>query len=150
MNFLVEIHPLVVHFPIAFLFLFVGIEIINLFLDKEYLKNISHILLLISVIALVAAVFSGNQSMQIVTEEISNNEVLVPIESHEEFATITLWYFFALLIFRTYLFIKKKFESKLQYLFVIFAVVGLYFLFSTAKLGGVLVYEFGIGTKLFN
>ena len=150
MNFLAELHPLVIHFPIAFLFLFVGLEITSLFLKKDYLKNISHLLLLISVIALIAAVFSGNQSMQLVTGEISSNDILTQMEAHEQFATITLWYYFALLMFRTYLFVNKKFESMLQYLFVIFAVFGLYFIFTTAKLGGVLVYDFGIGTKLFN
>ncbi|MCP5062916.1 MAG: hypothetical protein GY936_10675 [Ignavibacteriae bacterium] len=150
MNYLAELHPLVIHFPIAFLFLFVGLEIINLFIKKDYLKNISHLLLLISVIALIAAVFSGNQSMQIVIDGISNKDILAPMEAHEQFATITLWYYFTLLIFRTYLFVNKKFESKLQYLFVIFAVLGLYLVFTTAKFGGILVYDFGIGTKLFN
>jgi uncharacterized membrane protein len=70
------------------------------------------------------------------------------IEKHEFFATLTLWYFIAILIFQFYIFFKKKNETRLQYLFVIFVMFGIILLYKTATIGGKLVYQFGIGTDL--
>ncbi|MEE9431119.1 MAG: DUF2231 domain-containing protein [Melioribacteraceae bacterium] len=150
MKIFAELHPLIIHFPIVLLFSFVGLEILNLFLKKKYLITISHVLLFIAVITSLAATLTGNLAMQEVIDKITNKDIIEAIEKHEEFASLTLWYFFTLLIIKTYLVLKKKFAHKLQYLFVIFALVGLYLIFTAAKLGGVLVYKFGVGTELFN
>lgn len=149
MEFIAQLHPLVVHFPIAFIILYVFMEIINVFFKSQQIRKFSILILFLGVIGGILAVLTGNQSFQI----LEDNSLLTrlhyaSIEKHEFYASITLWYFFAVLIFKTYAFQKKKNEALLRYIFIIFAVAGVFLLYKTASLGGILVYEYGIGTNL--
>ncbi len=149
MEFLANKHNIVIHFPIAFLVFYIFLEVLNLFLKKDILQKISLFTLLIGVLGGVAAVLTGNLEFQILLENSNISEMhKYLISEHEEFATITMWYFLVILITRYYLRIKKRNGSLLRYLFVIFGLIGFYFVYKTAQLGGILVYKYGIGTKL--
>ncbi len=150
MEILSKIHPVIIHFPVAMFSLYVLFEFINLFYeDPKYHKMVNGFLLL-GVIAGVAAVLTGNQAAENV-ERFFNVPVVLKemIEEHETYATITMWYFTFLLVGRFYLTNKKKFTKMLKVTFVILAVIGLLLIYETGEHGGKLVYEFGVGTKLF-
>ncbi len=151
MELLSKLHPVTVHFPIAFFILFVVLEIINLFLNNYQLQFYSLILLLIGVLGGIGSVISGNLEFQALQSNANITKLhLSNIENHAQLATLTMWYFLSLLVFKAFLVIKKKNQSLLQYIFIIFALVGVYILYKTALLGGALVYKYGIGTELLN
>jgi len=150
MEFLAALHSKIIHFPIAILILYSLFEILGVLFKKEFLQKSAHLLLAIGVIISIAAVLTGNQAAE-AAELIKNKISTYPaaqIEEHETYATITLWYFFALLIFRTYLVLKKKFKGALLYLFIPLVLVGSFFIYETGNLGGKLVYKYGIGTEV--
>jgi uncharacterized membrane protein len=66
---------------------------------------------------------------------------------HQNYANITLWYFAVILIGRTYLVLKKKFNNIFQAVIVILAAAGIYFILSTGYYGGQLVNKFGINKE---
>jgi uncharacterized membrane protein len=144
-------HPVFVHFPIALILLYDLIEVVNLFFRNNDLEKFSIGILLLGIVGGILSVISGNLSFQKLLEGSSLTQYhLRYISNHEYYASLMLWYFFFLLILKTYILLKKKNARLIQYLFTIFALVGSYILFITAELGGKLVYEFGIGTNLFN
>ncbi|MBK8943818.1 MAG: DUF2231 domain-containing protein [Ignavibacteriae bacterium] len=151
MEFLADKHPLVIHFPIAFLIFYTFMEILSQFLKNDLSKKITYLFLLFGVWGGIAAVLTGNMEFQLITQNktISEN-IIYEISEHEFYATLTMWFFFILLIVKTYLILKKKNQSKFSFLFIIFAVIGFYLIYNTSKIGGRLVYEFGIGTNLIN
>lgn len=149
MEILSRLHPLVIHFPIAFLFLYILFEVTNLFLKNIHLKKFSILILFFGVIGGIVAVLTGNQAFQLLaTQNWLTQYHIYIIEQHEYYASLTMWYFFAILVYQIYTFLKNKKEIRRQYLFVIFAIIGLYFLYQTAEIGGILVYKLGIGTDL--
>ncbi|MCB0731251.1 MAG: DUF2231 domain-containing protein [Ignavibacteriae bacterium] len=149
MEFLAKLHPLVIHFPIALLFFYILLEVSNIFINKDYLRNVSLFVLLLGVIGGVVAVLTGNQSLQMLEQNSNITRLHIRyINNHEYFATITLWYFFVILIVKIYLLKKKNYKQIFRYLFVIFVIGGGIILYQASKLGGKLVYSFGIGTDL--
>ena len=149
MNILARLHPLVIHFPVVLLFFYLGLEIINIFLKNSVLKKYSLIILAFGVISGIFAVLTGNLAFQKLIDHPNITKLhLMLIEKHELFASLTMWYFLALLVFQFYRYVKKKNESRLDYLFVIFIIGGVILLYKTAQVGGILVYKFGIGTDL--
>lgn len=150
MEFLAGLHPQVVHFPIAVLLLYAVFEILGILLKKDFIQKVAHILLGIGVVVSIAAVLTGNQAAEVaelMKEKFSNYPAGL-IEEHETYATISLWFFFALLVFRTYLVIKKKFKGILQYLFIPLVLIGCFLIYETGDHGGKLVYKYGVGTDL--
>ena len=150
MEFLAELHPKVIHFPIACFILYTLFEIAGTILDKKNISTTAYILLIIEVFSCVAAVLTGNQAHE-VAEKLTSNGIEIPhelIEEHEEYATITLWFFFFLLAGRTYAVIKKKLNRNVQVVFVLLALIGCYFLYEAGDHGGKLVYKYGIGTEV--
>jgi uncharacterized membrane protein len=150
MEFLAELHPRIIHFPIAFFILYFLFETTGILLKKEYLLKSAFIVLILGVFFSLLSVLTGNQAHEVV-KQIQIDATLYNdlIEQHELFATITLWYFVAVLVFRTYLLVKKKFESKIRYTFIILGLIGSLLIFLTGTYGGELVFKYGIGTKLF-
>jgi uncharacterized membrane protein len=150
MEFLAENHPRVIHFAIALLFLYPVLELLALIFKKEYLDKSAHLILFIAVLSAVGAVITGNQAAQVASlwEE---QGAIIPfgeINEHQEYANITLWYFTAVLLFRTLLVIRKKYSGVFRYLFVVLAFIGMYFVYETGDHGGNLVYKHGVGTEL--
>jgi uncharacterized membrane protein len=151
MEFFAQLHPLIVHFPIAFFAIYFFFELFGIILKKDFLSKSSHLILFLGVVISTAAVFTGNQAYESAKQVIGlkQNILQTEIEKHELFATLTLWYFFALLSLRTFVVIKKKFDGKFRYIFILLGLIGIYFIFMTGLSGGSLVFDFGIGTKIF-
>jgi uncharacterized membrane protein len=152
MEVLAELHPFFVHFPIALFVFYAMIEIWSAFSKKELFGKTAMILLFAVVVTAVLAALTGNQA-EAAAAEIVNESVAFPkemIEQHESFATYSIWFFIFLLALRFYFFIKKKLSGNIKYLFAVLAIVGCILILITGKLGGDLVYKYGVGTPLFN
>jgi uncharacterized membrane protein len=150
MEFLAENHPRVVHFAVAFLTAYPFFELLALIFRKEYLEKSAHIILFIAVLSALGAVLTGNQA-EVVAHEWEEMGAIIPfntIHEHSDYANLTLWYFTAILLFRTLLVIKKKFYGWIRYLVILLAFVGMYFIYQTGEYGGRLVYKYGVGTEL--
>lgn len=150
MEFLSSLHPVLVHFPIVAFLLYIVFEMMGLFDDKY--SKVALLLLLFGVLTGVAAVLTGNQAAEVLlkSSQIGKNIPKGLIESHENYATLTLWFFFALAALRIYLVVKKKFNKKTKMIILFLAILGYVFVFETGKRGGELVYDFGAGTQVIN
>jgi uncharacterized membrane protein len=151
MEFLAELHPRIVHFPIVLFILYFFLETFGILLKKNYLSKSAYIILVVGIVMAVAAVLTGNQAYEIARMILKDKSNFINgiIAQHEQNATITLWYFFAVLILRTYLNLKKKFDGNWKYFFVPVGLAGCYLIYLTGIHGGELVFKYGIGTQLF-
>lgn len=88
-----NIHPFIVHFPVALLFVYIFFELIETFFKKEQIKNFINssklTFLALGALATIPALLTGDLASEIVGE----NKF---IETHEAFATATSVYFLAL------------------------------------------------------
>ena len=146
MDFLAGLHPKVVHFPIALLLTYVLCELIGVIFKKDFFSKTAHLLLLFGVIGTIAAVLTGNQAFSAFQNWNDASREL--FNHHQTFANLSIWYFSGLLVFKTFLVLKKKSNSSLKYLLLLFAIFGCYIIYQTAEYGGELVNKFGVGTEL--
>lgn len=151
MKFISELHPMLVHFPIAFFMLYAVIEIISVFIkDKTYEKFIL-ILLIGGVIVGMGAVLTGNQAayqirhLLLTSDSLSNTFNI--LDQHENYATISLWFFTIISALRIYLLLKKKFTYKWKIIYIGFALIGCLLIFQTGRLGGELVHKHRINIE---
>lgn len=154
MDFIASLHPKFVHFPVALFLAYTLLEIIGIVFKKEVFTKSAYIILVLALLGAVAAVFTGDQASEAaekLSDQLENTEITIPlgaIDAHEEYANISLWYMVGLAVLRTYLLIKKRFSGWLKYAFIILTLIGSFFIFETALLGGKLVYQHGVGTDL--
>ena len=117
MEFLADIHIKIIHFPIAFLMIYPVIEILFFITKKDIFNKTTFLFLGIGVLAAFFAVLSGNQAFENVNDWTAKSKEV--LNSHQNFANITVWYFTALLALRYFIFIKKKMNNKLIAMFVL-------------------------------
>ncbi len=151
METLSNLHPIVVHFPIAFFILYFILETTGVILRKGYFTKPALFVLSLGVFTSLIAVLTGNQAHGAAKSVLTNKSIIINelINRHENFATWTLWYFTLLFFIRIYLSIKNKFDYKYGYLFILLGAIGCVLVFYAGYYGGVLVFEHGVGTKLF-
>jgi uncharacterized membrane protein len=150
MEFLAHLHPKIVHFPIAFLLVYVLLELIGVISGKDFFSKCAHLFLFLGVLGALAAVLTGNQASDVARawKKAGASIPLDLIHKHSDYATFTLWYFTGLLVLRTMLVIKKKFKGYLKYVILVLAFIGAMLVYETGELGGKLVYDNGVGTQL--
>lgn len=149
MEFLAQYHPLLVHFPIALFILYFLFESSGIIFNKEYLLKSAVIILVLGVVIALETVLTGNQAAQLLDAQgLLTKDINKVVEAHEEWATITLWFYVFVLALRVFLTVNKKFVGNLRYIFVVLSLIGIFFIYKTGEYGGKLVYEHGAGTKL--
>ncbi|MBA2682597.1 MAG: hypothetical protein H0U76_29915 [Ktedonobacteraceae bacterium] len=166
---LVEIHPIIVHFPIALLLVGVLLDFLALFLRRAHLVAAASWCLSFGSLGLVAAYLSGNLVEDHVNRALAGNI----LEMHKTFALITVLTFGLLFVLRilwlsphilsflspamplaararkyidTSMPILGSNSRLLIGLYLLLSVGGVVLLSITGYLGGSMVYDHGVGT----
>ncbi|MFM7089032.1 MAG: DUF2231 domain-containing protein [Candidatus Paceibacterota bacterium] len=149
-----NIHPIIVHFPIALLTIYSLIKILPVrkWFSTFAWRDIEVVLLVLGVLGAMAANSTG---------EIAEHLVRPPhklVETHAAFASVTTWMYGLLLTGEILAWLKAKFYNNLKFIeyqkyinpivkilqnkfiVLVLALVGLFAVFVTGLLGGVIVY----------
>ena len=141
-----NVHPLIVHFPIALLVIAVLADFVGLILKRYvWLKPAALWLYVLGALGTVAAYFSGKQAADVVNFPAPSFPV---ISSHADLALFTMLFFGIYALIRLVL-AWKKWERNFVVSIVLFVVAfgGLGLVQQTAERGGELVFRYGVGTK---
>lgn len=130
-----NIHPLLVHFPIALLTIYSLLEIIPFKKIKElpYWFYTKAIILILGSISTVPTLFAGF----IIEDQFESQKALV--ELHSKFAAITSLIYIILASIYIYSWVKKSPASNSVFV-ILFSVLGLVLLLTTGALGGAIVF----------
>tara|TARA_B100000508_G_C11420628_1_gene258151 strand:- start:280 stop:738 length:459 start_codon:yes stop_codon:yes gene_type:complete len=138
-----NIHPLIIHFPIAIWFIAVLFDLLFLCFSKDWLRNATVLLYFAATLSAIAAYYSGEDAM---------DRVLVPMQgevsasNHSDWGSYTFYFFGVYVLLRIFFYWKKWDKLKWFSIFLfILGVVGAGIVTKTADLGGKLVYKYGIG-----
>lgn len=134
MEFLANLHPKIVHFPLAFLMLYPIMELIFILTKKEFFTKAATLFLIIGTLGALIAVFTGNQAHSFIKNW--NDESTNIFNSHQNFANLTMWFFTALLVIKIYWLIKRKIKVKKILLLFLLSLLGCYFVYQTGNYGG--------------
>lgn len=131
-------HPMLVHFPIALIMIGFIAELASLYFKKEYCLSFAGFhLLIIGAIAALAAYLTG----EFFTGEMSGAAGDIK-NTHELFATITLWTVLVNAAFRIILKATKKEKGVFKWIaFTLYAISAIA-VSITGFYGGTLVYEY--------
>lgn len=141
-----NLHPLLVHFPIAILFVAFIMDFLSFFLDKEWWsERATSLLYLVGAAFALLTYYSGG---------IAADSVHIPTEAehvvgaHAGWAWWLIWFFGLYAIIRVILNLIYKAENpKVHTVMFILAIFGLFIVYETGEHGAELVYNYGIGTQ---
>ncbi len=140
-----NLHPLLVHFPIALFTLAFALEIIELF-KRESFKNSSFLILIFAILSAILAVQTGNIEAQTLNLDDKAGGIL---DQHRSSANFSLLLLALVFMLKLYIVLKRGGATRMLVL-ILFSLylLGLLFIYRTALLGTKLVFEYGIETKL--
>lgn len=133
------LHPMIVHFPIALFFTALGLDVLSLITKKESLHRTALHIYVVAVLLTPLVVRTG-------IWEAEKLHLKHPIlEQHRSFALWAMWVSLASLPILYVM--KKKCAKYFRVVFIVFliSIVGLVAI--SAKKGGQMVYEYGVGVE---
>lgn len=136
-----DLHAMVVHFPIALLFVSVGLEAASLHPKlRSHLSVAALITLVLGTIGAAVAVFTGPED--------NARGVTRLMHVHEQWAQSTLILFGVLVLWRLFTVWKRREHTGVAAVgFVLLGLVGLGMLGYTGYLGGQMVYREAVGVQ---
>lgn len=141
-----NLHPLVIHFPIALLFAAGLVDAIGLlFKTKPMWKNAAFLLYILGALAAVGALFSGKQAADSVFLATEANAILT---EHADLGHWVVYFFGGYALIRAIVFFAKL-DDRMGLRFMVFLIGlgGLALVWFTADHGGQLVYQYGVGVQ---
>jgi len=137
-----NIHPLIVHFPIALLVLAVLFDAARLlFKQEDWLEKAMLALYTTGLLGLIASFLSGRQAVD--TVSVTSDAVPV-VTTHEDWALYTMIYFLVFTAIRFMPWWKDLEKGVFQPILLVIAFVGIGMLWKTGDLGAQLVYKHGV------
>ena len=135
-------HPAFVHFPIALLFVAVGLDFYGYLRQDEKALWAGNALLIMGTVGVLFTFITGNFAEIWAARSLIPQE---PLSRHESFATICSWAFIALVAVRSFL--QTRPNVNLFRAYLVAATGALYALYLTGAQGGRLVYQYAAGVK---
>jgi uncharacterized membrane protein len=137
-----NIHPMIVHFPIALILAGFFADIISLFFKKEkWLRKTGLYLMVLGTFSAIIAYISGN----FFTEHPEQGEILKIFELHETGALITIIIMLIGLIIRIVSVEKKIEDTNIKWVIFLIGLLGTIAVSLTGYWGGSMVYDYMIG-----
>ncbi|WP_029520747.1 DUF2231 domain-containing protein [Persephonella sp. IF05-L8] len=140
-----ELHAPIVHFAIALTIVGVLFDLVGFALKKETLRHAGFWTFIVGVLAVWGAMFSGEAAEEVVEHFVEGTSIEDIFETHEELGKFLPWIFTALGVFRVFLYLKEN--MKLFVVYLILALIGIGLVGYQGRIGGKLVYEYGVGVK---
>jgi len=152
-----ELHPLVVHFPIALLLVAPLFVLMGALWPRRtglYFLGCALILISVGTLAIFVSLSTGEASSKAIVQTPALASL---IGQHEDLAETTAWVFLSLTaifsaIFYGLVLVQKKGESplarSLPLIYLVLYVAGAVLLVQTAHRGGQLVHEFGVHAEV--
>ena len=142
-----NIHPLIVHFPIAFLVMAALADLAGVILKgRKSVRDFATLLYAAGAVCAVMAYMTGRNA---------GDTVLLPamatalVDEHSDWAFRTTWFFAFFASIRLALsFIVQASSHAVTGAAFVAGLAGLYMLFETAERGGRLVFEHGVGVQV--
>ncbi|MCK4492881.1 MAG: DUF2231 domain-containing protein [Methylococcales bacterium] len=134
-----NIHPLVVHFPIALLLSFFLVDFIGSILKKQNWRTVASGLLYLGTISIALAIMAGLLAARSVTHDETIHAI---IEQHEMFGFGAL--FLACVLSGWRLLAKGIIVGEVNILYVLLSAVLSVLIILGADLGGLMVYKHGV------
>ena len=139
-----HLHPMIIHFPIALLFVGFLADAVGLVFKKEFFTKSGFYLLILGTLGVVAAYLSGNLAGEGVTEAGALKEAL---EIHEDAATLTLWLMIGAALIRIAIVGLKKYIGIYRWFALAIFFIGVLSIARTGFYGGELVYKHAAGVQ---
>ncbi len=137
-----NIHPFIVHFPVALLVIAVLFDAARLlFKEQEWLHKAVLALYSTGTLGAIAAFWSGRQAAETVSV---TGDAIPVVTSHEDWALYTLIYFLVFTVIRFATLWKDLEKGFVLPLLIVFAVGGTGMLWYTGERGAELVYKHGV------
>ncbi|CAG1772101.1 hypothetical protein BAC2_02168 [uncultured bacterium] len=137
-----NIHPLIVHFPIALLTSFLLMELLSVVTGKESFRAAATWMLYLGTIGALAAVSAGLWAAATVEHSDEAHKVLL---RHRDLGITVLALSVILSAWRIYS--KGSFSRKRQVLHLAIAFIMVLIMALGADKGGLMVYKYGVGVK---
>ncbi len=137
-----NIHPMLVHFPIAFLNGFLLMEVIGFISKRDEFRAAARWMLYLGTLGALVAVVAGLRAEATLSHNEAIHEVLT---KHEGLGITVLVLSIILSVWRT--FRERRFKAPERVLFMIVAAVMLGVMAFGADMGGLMVYKHGAGVK---
>ncbi len=140
-----NVHPMLVHFPIAIFITALLLDFVQLLWKKEWLHlSVTALFIFAALVALVTYL-SGKQAVDIVSVPMRAE---LTASNHSDWGLYTLLYFSLFAVLRAFLF-WKGLDRKRVVVILLFcgSLAGAALIGKTADLGGKLVYKYGVGIQ---
>ena len=141
-----NIHPLLVHFPIALLCAAVAVDVAGwAFRRNRPLREAATLLYALGTVGAIAAYLTGRAASQSIWLPGMAEPVL---KQHWDWALRTVWFFGIVTVVRLFFLRPSRREPGLAIVaaFALVGLVGIGLLLETGDRGGRLVYQHGVGT----
>ena len=137
-----NLHPMIIHFPIALIFVVAICDLIGIMSGKRSLIQTANIISVFAALGAIAAVTTGLLAEDSAWLSETAHEIM---ETHEMFGFIFLGLIIVTAIFR--LAIGDKIYDRFKWIGLILALVGSSIVSYGGYLGGEMVYTHGAGVK---
>ncbi len=142
-----NLHPLVVHFPIAFILGAIGADLISLLIPRwDWLRSSTIVLYFIAGASAVVTYFTGTWAADTVSV---SAEVQSLLTDHSDLGWWTMWFFgvYGLVRLGLHLWPGLRDRGGLHTFLFLIALGGGYLLYETGEHGAEMVYRYGVGVQ---
>lgn len=144
-----NLHPMVVHFPIAIVSLALLMDLINLLLPKNqkwWNETSTLVLYGVGTLTAIGVYFTGTSAADSVFLPAEAQSLL---NAHADWALWTVWFLVIYTAVRTFVFWKVDFSRRSipHILFLGVSLIGMVFLYQTGDRGAEMVFRHGVGVQ---